>query len=141
MVSLAIIPILLVFLAAYTFYSSGSQAGVNLVLSWIIVKSGLAALGALLALAHPLSILLAALAAPLGNFNPIIKPGWLAALCESYLRKPLVEDFEKIAEDSNHFTGYWKNRVIRIFLVLLLPQIGSSIGTFVVTYKAVEGIF
>ena len=141
MFSLAVIPVLLVGLAGYTFYTSGSQAGVNLVLSWIVVKSALAALGALVALAHPFSILLAALAAPLGNFNPIIKPGWLAALCESYLRKPLVEDFEKIAEDSNHFTGYWKNRVIRIFLVLLLPQIGSSIGTFVVTFKAVEGIF
>lgn len=140
-VSFFVLPLLLVGLALYTFYHSGMDAGVELVKSWIIVKATLGALGAAMALAHPLSILLAAIAAPLGNFNPIIKPGWLAALCESYLRKPLVEDFEKIAEDSEHLTGYWKNRVIRIFLVLLLPQIGSSIGTFVVASKALGNIF
>jgi len=138
--SIFILPGLLVAMAALTFYTSGMQATVELVTSWFIVKSSLSALGAIIALAHPLSILLAALAAPFGNFNPIIKPGWLAALSESYLRKPLVEDFEKIAEDSEHFAGYWKNRVIRIFLVLLLPQVGSSIGTFIVTKTAVESL-
>jgi pheromone shutdown-related protein TraB len=138
--SILILPGLLVGMAALTFYTSGMQATMELVTSWFIVKSSLSALGAIIALAHPLSILLAALAAPFGNFNPIIKPGWLAALSESYLRKPLVEDFEKIAEDSEHFAGYWKNRVIRIFLVLLLPQIGSSIGTFIVTKTAVESL-
>jgi pheromone shutdown-related protein TraB len=138
--SIFILPGLLVAMAALTFYNSGMQATVELVTSWFIVKSSLSALGAIIALAHPLSILLAALAAPFGNFNPIIKPGWLAALSESYLRKPLVEDFEKIAEDSEHFAGYWKNRVIRIFLVLLLPQVGSSIGTFIVTKTAVESL-
>ena len=138
--TLLIVPLFLVGLAVYTFYTSGQDAGIDLVVNWIVVKSFLAALGAMIAFAHPFSILLAAISAPFGNFNPIIKPGWLAALCESYLRKPLVEDFEKIAEDSERFTGYWKNRVIRIFLVLLLPQIGSSIGTFIVTMKAMEGI-
>ncbi len=138
--TLLIVPLFLVGIAVYTFYTSGQEAGIDLVVNWIVVKSFLAALGAMIAFAHPFSILLAAISAPFGNFNPIIKPGWLAALCESYLRKPLVEDFEKIAEDSERFTGYWKNRVIRIFLVLLLPQIGSSIGTFIVTMKAMEGI-
>jgi pheromone shutdown-related protein TraB len=138
--SIFVLPVILVGMAAITFYTSGMQATVELVTSWFIVKSSLSALGAIIALAHPLSILLAALAAPFGNFNPIIKPGWLAALSESYLRKPLVEDFEKIAEDSEHFAGYWKNRVIRIFLVLLLPQVGSSIGTFIVTKTAVESL-
>lgn len=112
-------------------YIYGTEKDVRDILwAWIVFKSTLSALGALICFAHPISILLAAITAPIGNFNPIIKPGWLAALSESYLRKPLVEDFEKIAEDSEHFTSLWKNRVIRIFLILLLPQIGSSIGTF-----------
>ncbi|AYV58025.1 TraB/GumN family protein [Leptospira kmetyi] len=115
------------------FYFGGRQQGQDFVLRWILVKGGLAALGAIISLAHPLSVILAFLAAPVGNFNPIIKPGWVAALCESWLRKPLVEDFERIAQDSEHWKGYWKNNVIRIFLVFMLPQIGSSIGTFIVT--------
>lgn len=124
-----------------TFYFSGFEAGTELIKEWIIFKGTLAALGALIALAHPLSIILAFIAAPIGNFNPIIKPGWLAALTEIWMKKPLVEDFEHIADDSEHFTGFWKNRVLKIFLVLLLPQIGSSIGTFLVTWKGIKGLF
>lgn len=133
-------PLLILGLFSYIFYEYGFQEGVQFVQSWVIVKGTLAAIGAAIALAHPVSILLAFVAAPIGNFNPIIKPGWLAALSESYFRKPLVEDFENIAEDSEHWRGYWKNRVIRIFLVLLLPQIGSSLGTFIVTMEGFRKI-
>jgi pheromone shutdown protein TraB len=104
----------------------------------VIIKSSLAGVGALVALAHPISFLLAVITAPFGNFNPIVKPGWVAALAESWLRKPTAEDFENIATDSEHFTGYWKNRVIRIFLVFMLPQLGSSIGTFIVMNRVFE---
>lgn len=114
------------------FIKGGRDVGTEMIYSWIIFKSGLAALGAVIALAHPVSILLAMITAPFGNFNPVIKPGWIAALAESWLRKPKAEDFENIATDSEKFTGYWKNRVIRIFLVFMLPQLGSSIGTFLV---------
>lgn len=134
-------PLLILSLFGYIFYAYGMKEGVEFLQSWALVKGSLAALGAAIALAHPISIILAFLAAPIGNFNPIIKPGWLAALAESYLRKPLVEDFENIAEDSEHWRGYWKNRVIRIFLVLLLPQVGSSIGTFIVTLEGFRKIF
>ena len=138
---IAILPLFILALMGATFYFSGFEAGTELIKEWIIFKGTLAALGALIALAHPLSIILAFIAAPIGNFNPIIKPGWLAALTEIWMKKPLVEDFEHIADDSEHFTGFWKNRVLKIFLVLLLPQIGSSIGTFLVTWKGIKGLF
>lgn len=135
---LYILPLFILSLMAYTFYASGFKAGTDLLLSWFLVKGTLSALGAAIALANPISIILAFLIAPIGNFNPILKPGWIAALVEIWIKKPLVEDFERIAEDSEHFTGYWKNRVLKIFLVLLLPQIGSSIGTFLVTWQGVK---
>jgi pheromone shutdown-related protein TraB len=138
---LFILPGFILSLFALIFYKFGALEGTKFVQNWVIVKGSLAALGAAIALAHPVSIVLAFLAAPIGNFNPIIKPGWLAALSESFLRKPLVEDFERIAEDSEHWKGYWKNRVIRTFLVLLLPQVGSSLGTFIVTSEAIKKLF
>ncbi|RHX83490.1 TraB/GumN family protein [Leptospira stimsonii] len=137
-----IVPGIFLGLILTVFYFGGRQQGQEFVLRWILVKGGLAALGAIIALAHPLSVILAFLAAPVGNFNPVIKPGWVAALSESWLRKPLVEDFERIAQDSEHWKGYWKNNVIRIFLVFMLPQIGSSIGTFIVTadlFRVIKG--
>lgn len=134
-------PLLLIGLILTIFYKSGAQAGTEFLKEWIILKASLAALGAIIALAHPLSIIVAALSAPLGTFIPIFKPGWTAALVESFLRKPLVEDFQNIATDTERFSGYWKNRVIRTFLVFTLPQIGSSIGTFMLTYKGLKGLF
>lgn len=133
-----LIPIIFAMFFVWGFYVGGTEVGKELLLSWIILKSSLAGIGAAIALAHPLSILLAMLAAPIGNFNPIIKPGWVAALAESWLRKPRAEDFENISKDSEKFSGYWKNRVIRIFFVLFLPQLGSSIGTFLVMKAAFQ---
>ncbi len=128
-----IFPALIISAFTTLYWFGGKEEGQEFLLRWILVKGGLAALGAIISLAHPISILLAFLAAPIGNFNPIIKPGWLAALSESWLRKPLVEDFEKIGQDTESFRGFWRNNVIRIFLVFTLPQIGSSIGTIIVS--------
>lgn len=124
-----------IIISAFTalYWFGGKEEGQEFLIRWILVKGTLAAIGAIIALAHPVSILLAFIAAPIGNFNPIIKPGWIAALSESWFRKPLVEDFEKLGEDTETFSGYWKNKVTRIFLVFMLPQIGSSIGTFIVS--------
>ncbi len=134
-------PIFFSALIGLTYYRQGSENAQDLVLSLLIVKSVLAGLGGVLALAHPISILLAAFFAPIGTFIPILKPGWIAGLSESWLRKPLVSDFERIAEDTEHWTGFWKNNVIRIFLVFLLPQFGSSLGTILITWKGVQFLF
>lgn len=136
-----LIPMIFVSLFSFAFWKGGTKVGTDLIWSWIIVKSTLAGIGALIAWAHPISFLLAVITAPLGNFNPILKPGWVAALSESWFRKPTAEDFEHIATDSETFAGYWKNRVIRIFLVFMLPQLGSSIGTFLVTYQGFQSLF
>ncbi|TGL58994.1 TraB/GumN family protein [Leptospira sarikeiensis] len=131
-----------IIISAFTalYWFGGKEEGQEFLVRWILVKGGLAALGAIIALAHPISILLAFIAAPIGNFNPIIKPGWVAALSESWFRKPLVEDFEKLGEDTETFSGYWKNKVTRIFLVFMLPQLGSSIGTFIVSKQIFDKI-
>ncbi|MEM7180158.1 MAG: TraB/GumN family protein [Spirochaetota bacterium] len=125
-----VFPAIVVSLMTLVYLYGTKQDVKDVLFAWVVFKSSLAALGALVCMAHPVSIVLAALIAPIGNFNPILKPGWIAALSESYLRKPLVEDFEKIAEDSEKLSSLWSNRVIRIFLIFMLPQMGSSIGTF-----------
>lgn len=138
---LAAYPVFFGALIAYTSYSQGATAGTDLIWKLIFIKGGLAALGAIIALGHPISIILAFITAPIGTFVPIFKAGWVAALSESYLRKPVVEDFERIGTDSESFQGFWRNRVIRIFLIFFLPQFGSTIGTFIVAWKGLSDIF
>jgi pheromone shutdown protein TraB len=98
---------------------------------WVGLNAVLAGIGATAALAHPLTILSAMVAAPLTSANPTIAAGWVAGLCEAWLRKPQVCDMESIPRDISSFSGFWKNKVTRILLVVVLTNMGSAVGTFV----------
>ncbi len=124
------IPIFIIGIIAYTFYMNYS-AGVSQTYSWIIWNGSLAAIGGIIAWAHPLTILTGFLVAPFTSLSPLIGAGWVAGLVEAYIRRPSVEDFEQISEDVYTVKGFWKNKVTRIFLVVMLISLGSSIGTFV----------
>ena len=87
--------------------------------------------GTLVALAHPLTILAAFIAAPITSLNPTIAAGWVCGLSEAYLRKPRVIDLERVGDDLTSARGIWSNRVIKVLLVVVLANLGSSIGTFV----------
>jgi len=63
--------------------------------------------------------------------NPLLAAGWFAGAAQAYMRKPHVRDFEKLSEDVFSFKGFWHNKVTRILLVVVLANLGSSVGTFV----------
>ncbi len=112
-------------------YMRSPELGGQLVLQWIVINGGLSALGAALAFAHPVSILAAFLAAPLTSLNPTIGAGMVVGIVESYIRKPKVADFESIREDIAHFRMWWKNGVVRVFLIFFFATLGSAAGTFI----------
>ncbi len=119
--------ILLVFIAG--FLLKGQNTGKEMILIWIAANGIFAGIGALLALGHPLTILSSIIAAPLTSLNPMIAAGWVSGLVEASLRKPKVKDLESIPKDMVTIKGYWRNNVIRILLVVILTNLGSTIGT------------
>ncbi|MFQ5636192.1 MAG: TraB/GumN family protein [Gammaproteobacteria bacterium] len=125
------IPILLLGLIAAGFLGSGRETTEQMIMAWILANGVSAAIGTIVALAHPLTILAAFLAAPVTSLNPTIAAGWVCGLVEAYLRKPRVADLENIAEDMTTLRGVWHNRVIKVLLVVVLANLGSSIGTFI----------
>ncbi len=126
-----IIPLGILALLAYGFAAGGSRAGRNMLAWWVAANGILAGLGALAALAHPLTIASSVLAAPLTSLNPMIAAGWVSGLVEAFSRKPQVRDFETLHKDIQSFKGFWKNKVTRILLVVVFTNLGSSLGTFV----------
>jgi len=126
-----LIPAAVVALIAWGFVQGGAERGIDSILIWVLVNGVLAALGALAAWAHPLSIVAAFVAAPITSLNPTIAAGWVSGLVEAWLRPPAVGDFESLPSALETFRGFWRNPVIRILLVVVLTNIGSSIGTFV----------
>ena len=70
-----IIPALLVALFALGFVRSGWRMSLEMALKWLFANGGLAAAGSLLAFAHPLTILVAFVGAPIATLNPFVGIG------------------------------------------------------------------
>jgi len=109
----------------------GSELGRELLIQWVAWTGGLAGLGALLARGHILSILAAAISAPLKPFRPGLPPGMFSALVEVHLRKPAYPDFLALRDDAQTLGGWYRNRVCRVVMVFILTNIGSAIGVWI----------
>jgi pheromone shutdown-related protein TraB len=121
----------LVLTGFYVGFTRNPDLGWQLVRDWVLINGGLSALGALLAAAHPLTIVTAFVAAPLTSLNPTVGAGMVTAAAELWLRKPRVGDFGRLRQDTTHLRGWWRNRVSRTLLVFLLSTLGSAAGTYV----------
>ncbi|MFO7686272.1 MAG: TraB/GumN family protein [Desulfobacterales bacterium] len=126
-----VVPLGIVALIITGFFIGGSKTGKDMVLWWLLANGILAGVGALAALAHPLTIVSSILAAPLTSLNPMVAAGWVSGLVEAFSRRPRVIDFENLQEDIHSLRGFWKNKVTRVLLVVVFTNLGSSIGTFV----------
>ena len=113
------------------FFYGGKQAGKDMIVWWITANAILAGLGAIIALAHPVTIVASMLAAPLTSLNPMIAAGWVSGLVEAFSRKPKVKDIERLPEYILSVKGFSKNKVTRILLVVVFTNLGSTVGTFV----------
>jgi pheromone shutdown-related protein TraB len=126
-----LVPLIVLGLIGYGFVAADAGVSWRMVQIWVLANGLLSALGALLALAHPLTIAVAFVAAPLTSLNPMIAAGWVAGLCEAAIRKPRVRDFEALPQDIATLGGFWRNGITRILLVVALANVGSSLGTFI----------
>jgi len=116
-------------------FSRSPSLGWSLVVDWVVINGGLAALGALIAAAHPVTVIGAFLAAPLTSLNPTIGAGMVTAAIEVYFRRPKVGDFSRLRNDATTVKGWWTNRVTRTLLVFLFSTIGSAIGTYLAGFR------
>lgn len=126
-----LIPLVIVGLFIAGFFFGGKEAGTDMIVWWIVANGILAGVGAIIALAHPVTILSSIIAAPLTSLNPMIAAGWVAGLVEAFSRKPKVKDLESLPEDILSVRGFWRNNVTRILLVVVFTNLGSSLGTFI----------
>ena len=125
------IPAFILALFAAGFLRGPNHDPTEALVIWIVVNGSLSALGAALALGHPLTIVGSFIAAPLTSLNPTIGAGMVAGTLQAWVKKPTVNDLEHLAEAVSSFGGFWRNPVTRILLVTALVTLGSALGTFV----------
>lgn len=124
------LPILIIALIVVTFFVD-PEAGTTQALSWILWTGSMAAIGAAVAFGHPLAILSAFIAAPVTALHPILASGWVSGLVQAFMKKPTVSDFESLSEDVFTVKGFWRNKVTRVLLVVVLTNIFGSLGTLI----------
>jgi pheromone shutdown-related protein TraB len=122
----------------YIGFSRSPELGWSLVATWVIINGTLSALGALIARAHPLTILTALVAAPLTSLNPTIGAGMVTGAVEAWIKKPRVGDFETLRDDVVKVSGWFKNRVSHVFVVFFLSNLGSAAGTWIAGFRMVQ---
>lgn len=112
-------------------YSQNSTMATESSIVWVLANGIPASIGALIALAHPLVIVAAFIAAPITSLVPTIGAGVVTGLLQVYLQPPRVRELETMADDIGITSMWWKNRVLKVFLAFLLPSLGSFIGTLI----------
>ena len=127
----AIIPLLIVLLLAAGFFTGGAGTTLSMLVRWLLWNGSLAAAGSLACLAHPLTILVSFVGAPIATLNPFIGVGLFAGLCEAWVRKPRVKDMESLSSDVAKLSGFYKNRIARVLLVFFLSSLGGAIGNII----------
>ncbi|MBC7958661.1 MAG: TraB/GumN family protein [Vallitaleaceae bacterium] len=117
------------------------QTGLEQITTWILWNSSMAALFTAFALGHPLSVITSFLVAPISALNPVLACGWFTGLVEASRRKPTVSDVNSIPVDILSFKGFFKNRFLRILLIVVMANLGSVIGTFIAGIDIIHNIF
>jgi len=135
------IPVAIILSIIMIGFQKGVEAAGSNLLYWILANGIPAAIGALIAYGHPATILSAFVAAPITSLTPVIGAGYVTAFVQIMNRPPIVSEFETIANDIVRISGWWHNKLLRIFLVFFLTGIGSGIGTWVGGYKIFSNLY
>lgn len=125
------IPVIILALIGLGFYYGGKKKGAEIALSWVLWNGSLSAAGALIALGHPVTIIVAFIAAPITSLCPLIGAGVVAGLTQAFLCKPKVLDVEYLSQDAKSLKGFYRNKLLKVLMIFILSSIGSSVGTFV----------
>lgn len=121
--------------------TKGAAAAGSSMLFWVLANSIPAAIGSLLAFAHPLTVLAAFLAAPFTSLSPLIGVGHVTAFVQAYVYPPRVHEFSTVSEDIAVASLWWRSRLLRVLLVFVLSSLGGLIGVWIGGVRVLSGLF
>ena len=135
-----LIPIVIIALIAFGFMRGGAELSFSMLRTYILWNGSMAALGAIIALAHPLAILFAFIAAPITTITPFIGVGIFSGVIQASFKKPRVIDAQTLIDDVGNLKGLYRNRITRALVVFFLTQLGGVAGTFITIPALAAGL-
>ena len=125
-----IIPAIVIAVIVAGFVYGGTKAGSMMLTTWFLWNGIPAAIGTTIALAHPITVIVAFLTAPFTSLCPFIGVGFVTGIVQAIVQKPKVTDIETL-QDNISLKGFYKNRILKVLMVFVLSSLGSSVGTFI----------
>lgn len=125
------IPALIIGAILWISIDKGVGVATDNLIYWIFANGIPSAIGAMIALAHPLTILTAFVAAPFTSLNPTIGVGYVTALVQVWIMPPRVNEIQNVAADMSSLKKWWQNRLLKVFLAFFIPSLGSVLGTWI----------
>jgi pheromone shutdown-related protein TraB len=122
------LPVAILGSIAYIGWTRGPAAAGDSALFWILASGVPCAIGAVLALGHPLTVVAAFVSAPITTLSPVLGAGYVTAFVQAFVRPPRVGEFQTVASDVTKLRRWWQSRLLRVFLSFLLPSLGASLG-------------
>ncbi len=135
------IPAIIIASIFYIGFSQGFMAAKHNILYWILANGIPCAIGAMIAAAHPWTIIASFIAAPITSLTPLIGAGYVAAFVQAYFVPPVVKEIQNVTDDVNQLKRWWQNKLLRILLVFIFSGLGSAIGTYVGAYEIITNLF
>ncbi len=134
------VPAIIIGSIALIGYNKGLAAAGDNAMYWFLANGIPSSIGGLIAGAHPVTVVTAFMAAPFTSLTPVIGAGYVCAFVQAYVQPPVVKEFQTVSEDVGHLRNWWKNKLLRIFLVFILTSLGSLIGTYIGAYEIISNL-
>ncbi len=135
------IPLVILCALGYIGVTQGAEKMGEDIVFWILANAIPTAIGGILALAHPFTILAGFMAAPITSLTPVIGAAYVTAFVQAYVRPPVVKEFQTVADDVLVTKEWWRNKLLKIFLAFLLPGFGSIAGSLLGVGKISTSLF
>lgn len=123
------IPALIIGALLWIGFTQGAQRAGENAAFWVLANGIPSAVGAALALSHPLVVVAAFCAAPITSLIPVIGAGYVTGALQAWLRPPRVHEFAEAPDAFSGWRRFRKNRLLRIVCVFVLTTLGSMAGT------------
>jgi pheromone shutdown-related protein TraB len=108
---------------------------------WFLATAIPSGLGGVVALGHPATVVAAALSSPFTTLSPLIGVGYVAAFVQAWVRPPRVTEFQSVGSDVTSLPAWWRNRLLRVFLVFVGTTLGGAMGAWLAGIELVRSVF
>lgn len=126
-----LIPLMIILSLIWGWHAQSMAVLLQMLMAWSLPTAIGCAFFTAAAGAHPVTVAVGFLAAPLLTLYPRIGAGMATALVQTSVRRPTRAHCEGILDSITQVRGWYRNTAMRVLLVYSLSSLGATIGALI----------